>query len=83
MSLNTRLLKLERSPLRSVRAKCTECGWPLPGNSPLPTPLPEGSVVLDFPEWGEAESEGDDGRSDFCGTCGRQVVFRLKFDRVG
>ena len=81
MNLNTRLLKLERSPSRTVRAKCTECGWPLPGNSPLPTPLPEGSVVLDFPEWGEADSDGD--QSDYCGACGRQVVFRLGFDRVG
>ena len=81
MSLNTRLRKLERLPSRTVRSTCTECGWPLPGNSPLPTPLPENSVVLHFPEWGEAESDGD--QSDFCGTCGRQVGFRLSFDREG
>ncbi len=67
MSLAARLARLERQAPRGD-GPCAECGGP----------SPPASYRLEFDEPGERR----DG-PERCPACGRQLVFRLEFDRQG
>jgi hypothetical protein len=72
MKLAARITKLEQRivPARAAVVMCEGCGQTVSGPGP-----PTYAMVFDEP--------GDPETPEFCGVCGRQLVYRLEFDRAG
>jgi hypothetical protein len=80
MRLAARIAKLERRVLPEGPTICPVCDLPVGSED-----FPADRIVLEIPEPG-GSGEGqqpDDPANDFCAGCGRRMVFRVEFDRVG
>ncbi len=80
MRLATRIAKLERRALPEGPTICPVCDLPVGSDA-----IPPERIRLHIPEarvFGEPDP-ADDPANDFCKGCGRRVVLRVEFDRVG